>query len=35
VNSMAPPGVALPDEEPLLHFCRRQDVLIWALEPAD
>jgi uncharacterized protein YqjF (DUF2071 family) len=34
-NSMAPPGVVLPDEEPLLHFSRRQDVLIWALEPAD
>ncbi len=35
VNSMAPPGVALADDEPLLHFSRRQDVLIWALEPAE
>ena len=35
VNSMAPPGVTLPDAEPLLHFSRRQDVLIWALAPAE
>ncbi len=35
VNSMAPPGIALPGDEPLLHFSRRQDVLIWALEAAE
>lgn len=35
VNSMTPPGLTLPDGEPLLHFSRRQDVLIWALEPAE
>jgi uncharacterized protein YqjF (DUF2071 family) len=35
LNSMAPPGLALPDEQPLLHFASRQDVLIWPLEPAE
>jgi uncharacterized protein YqjF (DUF2071 family) len=34
VNTMAPPGVELPDAEPLLHFARRQDVLIWPLRRA-
>lgn len=33
-NTMPPPGVELPDTEPLLHFARRQDVLIWRLAPA-
>jgi uncharacterized protein YqjF (DUF2071 family) len=28
-NTMPPPGVALADAEPLLHFARRQDVVIW------
>jgi uncharacterized protein len=30
-NSMAPPGLRLPDDEPLLHFSRRQDVVVWPL----
>jgi uncharacterized protein YqjF (DUF2071 family) len=29
-NTMPPRGVFLPAHEPLLHFARRQDVLIWA-----
>jgi uncharacterized protein YqjF (DUF2071 family) len=29
VNTMAPAGVELPDEAPLLHFARRIDVHIW------
>jgi uncharacterized protein len=33
-NTMPPPGLRLPLEAPLLHFSRRQDVLIWGLEPA-
>ncbi|MFN2617021.1 MAG: YqjF family protein [Thermoleophilaceae bacterium] len=34
-NTMpAPYGLTLPDEPPLLHFSRRQDVVIWSLEPA-
>lgn len=34
-NSMTRPwGLELPDEEPLLHFSRLQNVLIWSLEPA-
>ena len=32
-NTMPPPGVHLPDAEPLLHFARRQDVVIWRLAP--
>jgi uncharacterized protein YqjF (DUF2071 family) len=32
LNTMAPAGIQLPDEPPLLHFSRRQDVVIWALE---
>jgi uncharacterized protein YqjF (DUF2071 family) len=28
-NTMPPAGVQLPALEPLLHFARRQDVLIW------
>jgi uncharacterized protein len=31
LNTMAP--FALPDEEPLCHFSRRLDVVIWPLEP--
>jgi uncharacterized protein len=29
VNTMAPPGFALPEQPPLLHFAARQDVLLW------
>ena len=32
LNTMPPPGVELPADEPLLHFARRQDVVIWPLE---
>ena len=31
-NTMPP--IELPDEDPLLHFSARQDVVIWALEDA-
>jgi uncharacterized protein len=34
LNTMAPEGVTLPDDEPVLHFSRRLDALIWSLEPA-
>jgi hypothetical protein len=30
---MPPRPIELPDDEPLLHFSRRQDVAIWPLEP--
>jgi uncharacterized protein len=31
-NTMtAPLGIALPDQEPLLHYAARQDVLVWPL----
>jgi uncharacterized protein len=33
-NTMAPPGIDLPAREPLPHFARRQDVVIWPLRPA-
>ena len=33
LNTMAPPGVELLDDEPLLHFSARQDVVIWPLDP--
>ncbi len=33
VNTMAPPGLETSCE-PLLHFARRQDVVIWSLRPA-
>jgi uncharacterized protein YqjF (DUF2071 family) len=33
-NAMPPPGIELPDEEPLLHYSARQDVVIWPLEDA-
>lgn len=29
VNTMAPRGIELPQEPPLLHFAGRQDVLLW------
>jgi uncharacterized protein YqjF (DUF2071 family) len=32
LNTMAPDGVELRDEEPLLHFARAQDVVIWPLK---
>jgi uncharacterized protein YqjF (DUF2071 family) len=33
-NTMAEPyGIALAGEPPLLHFARRQDVVIWPLQP--
>jgi uncharacterized protein YqjF (DUF2071 family) len=31
-NTMPPPGLELPNEEPLVHFSARQDVVIWPLE---
>jgi uncharacterized protein len=34
-NTMAPAGVELPAQEPLLHFSRRQDVVIWPLSRSD
>jgi uncharacterized protein len=33
-NTMAPGGLALPADEPLLHFARRQDVVVWPLRTA-
>jgi uncharacterized protein YqjF (DUF2071 family) len=27
-------AIELPDEPPLLHYCGRQDMVAWALEPA-
>ena len=32
-NTMPPPGIDLPETQPLLHFARRQDVAIWPLKP--
>jgi uncharacterized protein YqjF (DUF2071 family) len=32
LNTMVPDGVRLLDEQPLLHYSRRQDVVIWAPE---
>ena len=31
-NSMAPDGIELGDDAPLLHYSERQDVVIWPLE---
>jgi uncharacterized protein len=31
LNTMAPADLPLPDEQPLLHFARVQDVVIWPL----
>jgi uncharacterized protein YqjF (DUF2071 family) len=28
-NTMLPPGMEVPTPEPLLHYSRRQDVLVW------
>jgi uncharacterized protein YqjF (DUF2071 family) len=33
LNTMAPEGLELPDEQPLLHFAAVQDVVIWPLRP--
>jgi hypothetical protein len=33
LNTMAPRGLR-PDDEPVLHYSARQDVVIWPLEPA-
>jgi uncharacterized protein len=33
LNTMAPDGIELPADPPLLHFSRRQDVVLWSLEP--
>jgi uncharacterized protein len=33
-NTMPPAGIEPADEDPLLHFSARQDVLIWPLENA-
>jgi uncharacterized protein YqjF (DUF2071 family) len=33
LNTMPPDGIALPDGAPLAHYSRRQDVVIWPLEP--
>jgi uncharacterized protein len=33
-NTMAPRGVELVDEEPLLHFSSRQDALFWPFQDA-
>ena len=35
LNTMAPQGLKLPRGKPLLHFSRRQDALVWPLEPLD
>jgi len=32
-NTMAPAGVELPSAEPLLHYARRQDVVVWRPNP--
>jgi uncharacterized protein YqjF (DUF2071 family) len=34
LNTMPPDGVELPEEAPLTHFARRQDVVVWPLERA-
>ena len=33
-NTMPPAGIELVDDEPLLHFSARQDVVIWPLDDA-
>ena len=35
VNTMASAGLELPHLPPLLHFSRRQDVVVWPLTPVD
>ena len=32
LNTMAPAGVELPDDEPLVHYAHRLDVVVWPLE---
>jgi hypothetical protein len=32
LNTMAPPGAALPDEPPLAHFAAEVAAVIWPLE---
>jgi hypothetical protein len=34
LNTMAPDGLMLPNEPPVLHFAAAQDVVIWPLEAA-
>jgi uncharacterized protein len=34
LNTMPPDGLEVPEGAPLLHFSRRQDVVIWPLERA-
>jgi uncharacterized protein YqjF (DUF2071 family) len=34
-NSMAPDGIDLPSPPALLHYSERQDVVIWAIAPAE
>jgi uncharacterized protein len=34
LNTVAPDGVEVPEDEPLLHFSKQIDVLAWASEPA-
>lgn len=34
LNTVAPAEVELPDDEPLLHYSKRLDVLAWAAAPA-
>jgi uncharacterized protein len=34
-NTMVPPPVELPPQEPLLHYSLRQDVLVWPLHPVE
>jgi uncharacterized protein len=33
LNTMTPPGIGLPDDEPLVHFSARLDIVAWGLEP--
>jgi uncharacterized protein YqjF (DUF2071 family) len=35
LNTMPPDGIELPDAPPVLHFSRRQDVVIWPLARVD
>jgi hypothetical protein len=32
LNTMPPPGIELVDDEPLVHYSVRQDVVVWPLE---
>ena len=32
-NTMPPRGIELIDDDPVLHYSERQDVVIWTLEP--